>query len=83
MLTGFVFEAIPFLVGLAVGPLPSEAVNSIKHKKTVIQCSVLGKKRHKQKKVTFEKKCTSKVKDNLRREVFLSRHENTIERKNR
>ena len=58
--------------------MPSGAVNIIKHKKTVILCSVLGKKRFKQKKVTFEQKCTAKVEDNLRGEGFLSRHENVI-----
>ena len=52
----------------------SGAVNIIKHKKTVILCSVLGKKRFKQKKVTFEKKMHSVVvEDHLGGEVFLSK----------
>ena len=52
----FCFWSNPFLVGLAVGPLPSGAVNIIKHKKTVIQCfgketiqakeSYIGEKMH-------------------------------------
>ena len=67
----FCFWSNPFLVGLAVGPLPSGAVNIIKHKKTVIQC--FGKETIQAKESYNWEKCTAKVEDNLREEVFLSR----------